>query len=254
MKYRLAVALLIVAVLASTGLAGAARADDTQSSPLGYHMAAGDTFGLNLKMSADVPTQGHKEGTAHTAAKVESVLADGLRLHVDLQTSAKERYALGMGVDLSPTGQASNITGVDMNNDTDAVMAKDVASLGVPSLPDAPVAIGTSWQAQRTVFIPKAPLPGIPSQIRVDLGYTVKALRTENGRAVVDVAVTGKEPAGQSVKVNATGTWTVDAATGKPLRAHLEGAATMHVVFSDLKLPFVIDATAPSFSQFASLR
>lgn len=213
------------------------------AGPLGFRMPAGDSFALQLTYWANVPTQGPIQGTVDTRTRVEQVLADGLRLHVDIQ---QPNYQLAMGVDVSPEGNASNITGVNMSNEKDALVAKNVASLGLPALPNAPVQVGSTWEAERTVFLPKTSVPGVPATIRVRFTYTVKSFTTDaNGREVVNVGLTGKHPNGQSVKVACSGFWNVDASTGKPVSAQIEGEASLRVVVTDMKLPFKLSAKNP---------
>lgn len=219
---------------------------------LGYHMPPGETFALNMSFNADVPTQGPISGNAFTKTRVEAVLADFLRLKVSVSSPAGGGYVLGMGMDLSPAGSASNITGVDMNNEKDALVAKNIASLGAPALPDSDVVIGTAWEAERTVFLPKAPFPGVPTSARVRFTYKVQSIAQENGREVVTLAVTGKEPSGQSVKINCAGFWVVTGGSGKPLRAKIEGEASMRVLVSTLKMPFKVEAGAGTLAETAA--
>jgi hypothetical protein len=212
------------------------------AGPLGFRMPAGDSFALQLTYWANVPTQGVTQGTVDTRAKVEAELPDARRLGVDIALTG---YALAMGVDVSPTGLASNITGVDMTNEKDAIVARNVASLGLPALPDAPVSIGTTWESERNVYLPKTSVPGVPQIVRVRFTYTVKGFAAADGRELVNLAVVGKHPAGQSVKIACSGYWNVDANTGKPISAAIEGEASMRVLITEMKLPFKLSAKAP---------
>lgn len=214
---------------------------ETARTSLSYRMLQGDSYALNIAFDANVPTQGQVTGTANIKSRVEAVLADFLRLKISV---AADGTNLAMGEDLSAAGNASNITGVNMSIEKDAMIAKNVASLAHPALPDSDVVVGQTWESERPVYLPKAPMPGVPTSARVRFVHTVQSITQENGREVVRVAVTGKEPAGQSVKIKMTGFWVLAAGTGKPLRAHFEGEATMRIVFQDFKLPFKVDANA----------
>jgi hypothetical protein len=41
-----------------------------------------------------------------------------------------------------------------------------------------------------------------------------------------------------------TGWWVLASGTGRPLRAHFEGEAALRVMFTDMKMPFKVDANA----------
>lgn len=215
-----------------------------ERASLSYRMLQGESYALNITFNANVPTQGPVNGQASIKSRVEAVLADFLRLRISVASPEGGGYNLAMGEDLSAAGNASNITGVNMSNEKDAMIAKNVASLAHPSLPDSDVVVGQTWESERPVYLPKAPMPGVPTVVRVVFTHKVAAITQENGREVVKVDVVGKHPANQSTKVNMTGWWVIASGTGKPLRAHFEGEAALRVVFTDMKLPFKIDATA----------
>lgn len=215
-----------------------------QKASLSYRMIQGDSYALNMTVDANVPTQGQVHGEASIKNRVEAVLADFLRLRVSVASPAGGGYNLAMGEDLSPAGNASNVTGVNWNNEKDAMIAKNVASLAHPALPDSDVTIGQTWVSERSVYLPKAPMPGVPSSVRVVFSHKVVAITQENGREVVKIEVKGTHPQGQSTRVNLTGWWVLASGTGKPLRAHFEGEATLRVLLNDLKLPFKLDANA----------
>jgi len=89
----------------------------------------------------------HSKISAHI--RVVSSDAAGCRLDQQITSAVtgKPDFHIGMGCQVSPEGQVSEITGVDMGHPTAALIARN-AAVGLPALPNEPVTVGSTWDVE----------------------------------------------------------------------------------------------------------
>ena len=214
-------------------------------SPLAYRLSAGDRFQIDTVTDASAPVVGPIHAVVKAQSEVVSATPDAMVLKESItsQIAGKPDYTLeNLGITVSPEGKCSNITGVDMNDPKQALIAKN-ASVGLPPLPNEPVDVGSTWEDERPIFLPHVPVPGIPASVRVHSTYKVTGLGKTGDKDTASIAVTSSEAPGEKVKLEATGSLVVELATGKPVTSHLEGLAQVRVILKTLKVPFKVDIT-----------
>jgi hypothetical protein len=212
------------------------------AAPLAYRMPAGDKFDLTTQVEADVPMKGPIKMTVMAACQFEKpgVMKQTIRSSVP----GKPEFVLSLGCTVSPDGRMSEFTGIDLTNPKMALVAKN-ASMGLPKLPDEEVQIGSSWEDERALSLPKMPIPGVPETARLHSTYKVTGFgRTPAGKDTVTIAMTMTESPGEKLKVAAKGTFVVEAATGKPVSSEFAGEASLRVVIKTFKIPFKVSVQA----------
>jgi hypothetical protein len=229
-----ALSALLVLVLALPVAAGA---------PLAYRLPVGDTFEIVTTTDAEMPVLGPVHAVLRARTRVEAVVpGGGMKLAQTITSSrpGKPETTLSLGLEVSPEGRCSNVCGVDMTNPKAALIAKN-ASVGLPPLPNEPVAVGSSWEDERPVYLPKVPIPGVPEVVRVHSSYKVVALGKQGEKDTVTIAVESRESNGQKVSFACAGTIVVEAATGKPVASRMQGQAAVRVILKTVKVPFKAD-------------
>ena len=191
---------------------------------------------------AEMPVLGPVHAVVRARTRVEAVGPDGMKLAQTITSSrpGKPETTLCLGLEVSPEGRCSNVTGPDMANPKAALIAKN-ASVGLPPLPNEPVAVGSSWEDERPVYLPKVPVPGVPEVVRVHSSYRVVALGKQGQKDTVTIAVESRESNGQKVSFQCAGTIVVEAETGKPVSSRMQGQAAIRVILKTFKVPFKAD-------------
>lgn len=212
------------------------------AAPLAYRVPAGDAFELQTTVEADVPMKGHIQMLATASCQVEA----GGKWKQTIRSSVpgKPEFVLSLGCTVAPDGRMSDFTGIDLSNPKMALVAKN-ASMGLPKLPDEDVQIGTSWEDERALSLPALPIPGVPETARLRSSYKVTGFgKSPAGKDTVTIAMTMNEAPGEKLKVSATGTFVVEAGTGKPVSSEFGGEAAIRVIIKTVKVPFKVSVRA----------
>lgn len=215
------------------------------AEPLAYRFKSGDSFTLVATTSAEPPMTGPIKATLTTKSTVGAASPDGADLQQSVTRTVpnKPDFTVQFGCRVSPSGQVSSISGLDMSDPRLALVAKN-AAMGLPTLPDDAVSTGSTWADEKPMYLPKVPLPGVPDVVRIQTTYTVTGMGTANGKPTVEIATETHEAPGQKVTVAAKGTLSVDAGSGRPVKSTLEGVAAVRIVFKQFKVPFRATVTS----------
>ena len=205
------------------------------AAPLAYRFPAGTQFELDTVVDATAPVVGPKHVVVAAKVSVAASTAEGMQMQ---QTITSGSTNLTLGCTLSPEGKISGITGVNLDDPKYALIAKNAAT-ALPALPNEEPTLGMTWQDEKPLYLPKLPIPGVPDTLRITSSYKVTALDQQN----VTIAMTVEQSPGQKLQVHAEGTFVLDAATGKPVKSHLEGEAKIKVILKTFTIPFKSDMT-----------
>jgi hypothetical protein len=213
-------------------------------NPLSYRIPAGESFDLVTRVDADAPVVGPVKATIKSHSQIQAITAAGMKVTqtITAQIPGKPEKQLALGCTISPEGRASEFTGVDMNNPKDALIVKN-AAMGLPTLPNEAVQVGSSWDDERPVYLPKMPIPGVPESGRIRNHYTITAIGKCGERDAYTISFKSEEAPGEKLKFEAKGTFTIECGTGRPLAGHIEGTASVRVVIKTFKIPFKAEIT-----------
>lgn len=213
------------------------------AAPLAYKMPAGMQFELNTVTDTELPMVGAKHVEVKATVNVLSTGPDGMLLQqtVVAQAPGKPPLSLNLGATLSPEGRISAITGVNLEDPKFALVAKN-AAMALPPLPDEEVSVGMTWEDEKPLFLPQLPIPGVPETVRLHSTYKVTSIARQGDRDLVTIEMNMKEADGK-LKVTASGSFVVEAATGKPVSSHLQGEASLRVILKTFRVPFKTDMT-----------
>lgn len=208
------------------------------AAPLAYRMPAGTTFTLETSTDTELPMVGPKHVDVKATVKVESSSPDGMVLQqaVVAQAPGKPPLSLNLGATLSAEGRISNITGVNLEDPKFSLVAKN-AAMALFSLPNEEASVGMTWEDEKPLFLPKLPIPNVPETVRLHNTYKITSIAKQGDRDLVTIEIKTKEADGK-VKVDATGTYVVELATGKPVSSTLQGEASLRVILKTFKVPF----------------
>lgn len=208
------------------------------AQPLAYRFPAGERFSLVIKTHVGPPTVGKTDQNVVSKVEIASSDSYGMRARQEVQADATglPSCSFNMGCRIAPEGQVSEVTGVDWNDELKATIARNLAN-GLPPLPNKVVKIGSTWQGQRPIFIPKGQIPGDRQVVRIMLTSKVTARGDIDGRPNVKVSLNVVQAPGEKTKVEAHGSLLYELATGKPLDGSVSGLATIHSSGSTLKIP-----------------
>ena len=212
------------------------------AAPLVYKMPAGTSFQLVTSTDTELPIVGPKHVDVTASVQVQSCTAEGMQLQQQVvsQIPGQPPLTLDLGAMLSPEGAISNITGVNLADPKFALVAKN-AAMALPPLPNQEVSVGMTWEDEKPLYLPKLPIPGVPESVRLHTSYKITSIAKQGDRDVCTLEVNMKEADGSKVKVTATGTFVVEAATGKPVSSHLQGEASVRAILKTFRVPFQVD-------------
>lgn len=227
--------------LVSLAFAGVALA----ATPLGYRFPVGGQIELRSTTHIDAPIVGAIDAVVTDQLRTLSADAAGMKTDhaITSRSPGHADYKLALGCTITPVGQVQDVTGIDPNDATQALIAKNLA-VGLPALPNAPVAVGSTWATEKPFYLPKVSIPGVPAVIRVRTNYTVTKLETRAGVSTVTLQVVIVQSPGQSTKVKANGTWLLELATGRPIAGAVRGEATIRIALVPTSCPFRLDVSS----------
>lgn len=210
-----------------------------------YDLPQGSVSPFVTRITARVPVAGEIESTVESTLTVLARDGEFMKIEdaVVASVSGKPGTSLTFRAQLDPEGNLSAFEGVDMNNAEHRTLAGNTA-LALNPLPGVAPAVGITWQAERPLYLAKAPIPGVPEMVRLTATYTLTEIRdTAHGRQATVTMKVVQSP-GQSMQVEATGQIEIDLATGRPLFSVMTGTAKVKVLFTTVTAPFRVETRA----------
>jgi hypothetical protein len=234
MHHTISVLAVLITLLATAAFAAAPIA------PLAYRLPVADHFRQISTITVKSP-RGTHTGTVTLACTVKAATPRGMRWaeNITVAVSGQPTKQLALELTMPPDGNWADLA-VASGPENLARMVQ----MTLPGLPNVAVNNGSSWVTERVLTLPHTPVPGLPESIRIRSQYKVTGFENAGGRPAVSFTMTAEDTGRQAVSLKATAQYTVNLATGKPIRSHYEGVLTVRVGPMPVKIELLANSSA----------